>query len=55
MLTTERGRRNWLILNHHQYAPVSVEELVVFTPASTRGFLDKVPVNNVKQFEKSFL
>jgi F-type H+-transporting ATPase subunit alpha len=54
-LTIERGRRNMEILKQDQYAPVSVEEQVAIITASTRGFLDKVPVNKVKQFEKEFL
>jgi F-type H+-transporting ATPase subunit alpha len=54
-LTIERGRRNTEILKQDQYAPVPVEEQVAIITASTRGFLDKVPANKVKQFEKEFL
>jgi F-type H+-transporting ATPase subunit alpha len=54
-LTIERGRRNTEILKQDQYAPVPVEEQVAIITASTRGFMDKVPVNKVKQFEKEFL
>lgn len=53
-LTIERGRRNQEILKQDQYAPVSVEQQVAIITASTRGFLDKVPVNKVRVFEKEF-
>ena len=32
-----------------------MEEQVAILTASTRGYLDKVPVNKVKDFEKDFL
>ena len=51
----ERGRRNTEILKQDQFAPVPVEEQVAIITASTRGFMDKVPVGKVKQFEKEFI
>jgi F-type H+-transporting ATPase subunit alpha len=54
-LTIERGRRNTEILKQDQYAPVPVEEQVAIITASTRGFMDNVPVNKVKEFESEFL
>lgn len=54
-LTIERGRRNTEVLKQDQYAPVPVEEQVAIITASTRGFMDKIPVNKVRQFEKEFL
>ena len=53
-LTIERGRRNQEILKQDQYAPVTVEDQVAIITASTRGFMDKVPVNKVREFEKEF-
>lgn len=53
-LTIERGRRNQEILKQDQYSPVSVEQQVAIITASTRGFMDKVPVNKVREFEKDF-
>ena len=53
-LTIERGRRNQEILKQDQFAPVSVEQQVAIITASTRGFMDKVPVNKVREFEKDF-
>lgn len=53
-LTIERGRRNQEILKQDQYAPVSVEQQVAIITASTRGFMDNVPVTKVREFEKDF-
>jgi F-type H+-transporting ATPase subunit alpha len=54
-LTIERGRRNVEILKQDQYSPVPVEEQVAIIAASTRGFMDSVPVNKVRDFERNFL
>jgi F-type H+-transporting ATPase subunit alpha len=53
-LTIERGRRNLEVLKQPQYAPVPVEEQVAMILASTKGYIDKVPVNKVVEFEKEF-
>lgn len=54
-LTIERGRRNTEVLKQPQYAPVPVEEQVAMILASTKGYIDKVPVSKVKDFEKEFI
>jgi F-type H+-transporting ATPase subunit alpha len=54
-LTIERGRRNTEVLKQPQYAPVPVEEQVAMILASTKGYVDRVPVNKIKDFEKDFL
>lgn len=54
-LIIDRGRKNQEILKQPQYSPVPVEEQVAMIYASTKGFLDKVPVNRVKDFEKEYL
>jgi F-type H+-transporting ATPase subunit alpha len=54
-LTIERGRRNVEVLKQPQYQPFRVEEQVAIILASTKGYLDKVPVNKVKEFEQDFL
>jgi F-type H+-transporting ATPase subunit alpha len=54
-LTIERGRRNTEVLKQPQYAPVPVEEQVAMILCSTRGYIDRVPVTKVKDFEKEFL
>ena len=54
-LTIERGRRNTEVLKQPQYAPVPVEEQVAMILASTRGYIDHVPVPKVREFEKEFI
>jgi len=53
-LTIERGRRNLEILKQPQYSPVSVEQQVAIIYVSINGFIDKVPVKEVRTFEKDF-
>ena len=53
-LTIERGRRNLEILKQPQYSPVSVEQQVAIIYVSINGFIDKVPVKEVRNFEKDF-
>ncbi|WKV13491.1 F0F1 ATP synthase subunit alpha [Marivirga harenae] len=50
----ERGKRNQEILKQGQYSPVAVEQQVAIIIASTKGFLDRVPVDKVRAFEKEF-
>ncbi|MEQ8925998.1 MAG: F0F1 ATP synthase subunit alpha [Fulvivirga sp.] len=54
-LTIERGRRNLEILKQAQYSPVPVEEQVAIIYVSTKGMMDNVPVEKVKEFETNFL
>ena len=54
-LTIARGRRNQEVLKQPQYSPMLVEEQVAIIYVSTRGFLDKIPLNQVKAFEQDFL
>ncbi len=53
--TIDRGRRNQEILKQPQFSPSPVEEQVAIIYASTKGFLDKVPENKVKDFENEFI
>ena len=48
----ERGARLTELLNQPQYSPVQVGKQIVSIYAGTRGFLDSLPVNLVKDFEK---
>jgi F-type H+-transporting ATPase subunit alpha len=48
----ERGARTVEILKQGQYAPMSVEQQVVSIYAVTNGFLDDVPVAQVRQWEQ---
>ena len=54
-LTIERGKRNVEVLKQAQYSPVAVEEQVAIIFAATKGLLDTVPVEKVKEFEETFL
>lgn len=54
-LTIERGKRNLEILKQGQYSPVSVENQVAIIYVSTKGMIDDVPINKVKEFENEFL
>jgi len=54
-LTIDRGQRNQEVLKQLQYSPVSVEKQVATIYASTRGFIDNVPLNRVKEFESEYL
>jgi F-type H+/Na+-transporting ATPase subunit alpha len=51
----DRGIRLVEILKQGQYVPMEVEEQVAVIYASTQGFIDKVPVNKVKDFESKFI
>ena len=53
-LIIDRGRRNLEILKQPQYSPVPVEQQVAIIYVATKGFMDKIPVDKVKAFEKSF-
>jgi F-type H+-transporting ATPase subunit alpha len=54
-LIIERGRRNTEVLKQPQYSPVPVEEQVAMILASTKGYIDNVPVPKVRDFEKEFI
>jgi F-type H+-transporting ATPase subunit alpha len=54
-LTIDRGQRNQEVLKQLQYSPVTVEKQVATIYASTKGFIDKVPLNRVKEFESEYL
>jgi F-type H+-transporting ATPase subunit alpha len=53
-LTIERGRRNLEVLKQPQFSPVKVEDQVAMIYCCTNGLLDKVPVSEVRNFEKDF-
>jgi F-type H+-transporting ATPase subunit alpha len=55
MQQLERGRRTVEILKQPQYEPMPVAEQVAIIFAVTKGYLDDVPVENVRAFEKAFL
>src|SRR6186713_968645 len=54
-LTIERGRRNLEILKQAQYSPVPVEQQVAIIYLGSKNLLRNVPVNKVKEFERSYI
>ena len=51
----ERGRRLTEILKQPQYKPLKVEQQVIIIFAGVKGYLDKIPVNDVTKFESLLL
>src|SRR5436189_100441 len=49
-----RGRRLVEILKQPQYQPLGVEKQVVMIYAATKGFLDSVAVEQIREFETEF-
>ena len=50
-----KGERNVEILKQAQYSPMSVEKQVAIIYLGSKGLLQNVPVNKVKEFEETFL
>jgi F-type H+-transporting ATPase subunit alpha len=48
----ERGKRAVEVLKQLQYAPIKTEHQVVTLFALTRGYMDDVPVEKIKEFEQ---
>jgi len=48
----ERGKRAVEVLKQLQYAPIKTEHQVVTLFALTRGYMDDVPVDRIKEFEQ---
>ncbi len=51
----DRGARMVELLKQAQYVPQHIADQVLAIYAGTKGFLDKVPVNQVKEFEEAML
>jgi len=50
-----RGQRLMELLKQEQYSPMPVEEQVVVLYTGVKGYLDDLPVEAVRRFEKEFL
>ncbi|MGD8190349.1 F0F1 ATP synthase subunit alpha [Brevibacillus ginsengisoli] len=50
-----RGERVVEILKQGQYEPMAVEKQVISIFAATKGFIDEIPVEDVRRFEKELL
>ncbi|TVQ76982.1 MAG: F0F1 ATP synthase subunit alpha [Flavobacteriales bacterium] len=55
MSVINKGRRNVEILKQNVNSPQSVEKQIAIIYCGTKGLLNKVPVNRVREFEKEFL
>ncbi|MBR1552015.1 MAG: F0F1 ATP synthase subunit alpha [Muribaculaceae bacterium] len=53
--TIDTGRKNERLLVQPQYEPMAVEEQVAIIYCGVNGLLQKVPVENVAEFEKLFI
>jgi F-type H+-transporting ATPase subunit alpha len=51
----DRGARTVEILKQGQYSPMKVEDQVMVIYAVTNGFLDTIPVNRIRAWERDFL
>jgi len=51
----DKGERNVEILKQDQNSPMPVEEQIAIIYCGTRGLLKKVPVNQVRAFEREFI
>jgi F-type H+-transporting ATPase subunit alpha len=51
----QRGSRLTELLKQSQYAPLSVEEEVVILFAGVKGYLDDLPLQEIKRFEQTAL
>ena len=48
----ERGKRLTELLKQDQYSPLRISQQIIIFYAAINGFLDNVPVNKVRDFEK---
>ena len=51
----EKGMRNVQILKQGLHSPMAVEEQIVILYCGTKGLVNKVPVNKIKEFEIEFI
>lgn len=51
----DRGRKNQELLKQPPYAPVAVEKQIALLYLSTQGYLDQVPLGDIKAFENTYL
>lgn len=54
-LVISRGQKNQEILKQAQYSPIPVGEQVATIFASTKGFMDKVPVEKARAYQTEFV
>ena len=52
--TLDKGVRNVEILKQDKFSPVSVEKQIAIIFLGTKGLLQQIPINRVREFEQSF-
>lgn len=55
MAQIERGKRMTELLKQDQYMPISLDEQVIVLYCGVSGYLDNVPVENIRQFNNEFV
>lgn len=50
-----RGKVLYEVLKQNQFLPLEVEKQIAIFYAASRGFLDTIPVSEIKRFEEEFL
>ena len=55
MSVLDKGRRNVEILKQGQYSPVSVQHQIAIIYCGTKGLLQQIPINKVREFEKEYI
>jgi len=55
MAVLDKGAKNVEILKQGQYSPMTVEKQIAIIYCGTKGLLEDVPVEKVKEFESDFL
>lgn len=51
----ERGKRAVEVLKQPQYSPIKVEDQVVVMYALTKGYMDDIPLEKIKEFESGLI
>jgi F-type H+-transporting ATPase subunit alpha len=51
----DRGLRLTELLKQQQYQPLSLAEEVIMIYAGTRGYMDNIPVNRIKEYQTNFM
>ena len=54
-MTIDKGRKNAQLLIQPQYSPMPVEQQIAILYCGTHGLLHDVPLENVQDFERSFI
>ena len=54
-MTIDKGRKNVQLLIQPQYSPMPVEQQIAILYCGTHGLLHDVPLENVQDFERSFI